>query len=125
MEEEVEIAKELTKGLTERAGVPAEVEVSLRDGVLYIDIRGDEKGILIGKHGLTLDSLQLIINRMINKRLKAVAKVVLDVDHYRKRRADDLAKMAVQFGEKAKTMGRALTVGPFNARERRIFILPL
>jgi spoIIIJ-associated protein len=125
MEEEVEIAKEFTKELTERMGVEVGVEGFLKEGILYIDVRGDQKGVLIGKHGHTLDSLQMIINRMVNKRLKTVAKVALDVDDYRKRRADNLAEMAVRLGEKAKRMGRAITAGPFNARERRIIHVTL
>ncbi len=125
MEEEVEIARELTKGLTLRMGVEAEVEAFLKEGILYVDVQGDEKGTLIGKHGRTLDSLQMIINRMVNKRLKTVAKVVLDVDGYRKRRADSLKEMAVRLGEKARRIGRTVTAGPFNARERRIIHVAL
>ena len=119
MEEEVEIAREFTKELALRMGVEAEVEAFLKEGILYVDIRGDEKGTLIGKYGRTLDSLQIIINRMVNKRLKTITKVALDVDDYRKRRADSLKEMAVRMGEKARRMGRAITAGPFNARDRR------
>ena len=125
MEEEVEFAKGLTKKLTELVGVEAEVDVFVKEGALYVDVKGDPRGILIGKHGRTLDALQMIINRMINKRLSGVAKVVLDVDDYRKRRSDSLAGMAVRLGEKAKTMGHVLTVGPFNARDRRIIHMAL
>ena len=125
MEEEVEIARELTKELAIRMGVEVEVEGVLKEGIFYIDVRGDQKGVLIGKHGRTLDSLQIIVNRMVNKRLKAVAKVALDVDDYRKRRADSLMEMAVRLGEKARRMGRTITAGPFNARERRIIHVAL
>ena len=125
MEEEVEIAREVTKALILRMGVEAEVEAFLKEEILYVDVRGDEKGTLIGKHGQTLDSLQMIINRMVNKRLKTVTKLSLDVDDYRKRRADTLKEMALRMAEKARRMGQTVTAGPFNARERRIIHVSL
>jgi spoIIIJ-associated protein len=60
--EEIEIAKQLAIELLERMGVKTEVEVFLKEGVLYLEIKGDQEGILIGKHGRTLESLQLLIN---------------------------------------------------------------
>ena len=123
--EEIEIAKELTVGLLEQMGVRTEVEGFSKEGTLYLEIRGDQEGILIGKHGRTLESLQVLINRMVNKRLKSAVRVVLDIDDYRKRRADTMAQMALRIGEKAKRAGYSLTVGPFNAHDRRIIHLTL
>jgi len=119
LEEGLEIAKELMIGLLERIGVEKEVEGFSKEGNVFIEIRGDQEGILIGRHGRTLDSLQMLINRMVNKRLEKPVKVVLDIDDYRKRRADSLTKMAVRLGEKAKRTGHAVTFGPFNAHDRR------
>ena len=123
--EEIEIAKKLTKGLLERMGAKAEVEGFLKEGNLYLDIKGDQEGILIGKHGRTLESLQMLINRMVNKRLKNTLRVVLDIDDYRKRRGDSIAQMAIRLGDKAKRTGHSQTVGPFNANDRRIIHLTL
>lgn len=125
MEEGVQIAKELTIGLLGRMGVKIEVEAFLKEGNLYIEIKGDQEGILIGRHGRTLDSLQLLINRMVNKRLEKPVRVVLDINDYQKRRADTLARMAFRFGEKVKRTGRAQTIGPFNAHDRRIIHVAL
>ena len=123
--EEIEVAKELTKGLLERMGVRAVVEGFSREGNLYLEIRGDQGGILIGRHGRTLESLQMLVNRMVNKRLKNAMRVILDVDDYRKRRADTIGQMAQRLGEKEKREGYSLTVGPFNAHDRRIIHLTL
>jgi len=125
LEEEIEIAKQLMMGLLERIGAGTEVEGFFREGNLYLEIRGDREGILIGRHGRTLDSLQLLINRMINKQISRPVRVVLDIDDYRKRRADSLGKMAVRLGEKVKRTGHSLTVGPFNAHDRRIIHITL
>lgn len=123
--EEIEIAKELTKGLLERMGVRAEVEGLLKEGNLYLEIRGDQEGILIGKHGRTLEALQMLINRMVNKRLKNAMRVVMDVDDYRKRRADSMAQMALRMGEEAKRTGHSQVAGLLNAYDRRIIHLTL
>jgi len=119
LEEGIEIAKELMKGLLERIGAEKEVEGCLRDEGVFLEIKGDQEGILIGRHGRTLDSLQMLINRMVNKRLKKPIRVVLDIDDYRKKRADALTRMAVRLGEKAKGTGHNITIGPFNAHDRR------
>ncbi len=123
--EEIEIAKELTIGLLERMGVKTEVEGLLKEGNLCLEIKGDQEGVLIGKHGRTLESLQMLINRMVNKRLKNAMRVVLDIDDYRKRRADSMANIGYRLGEKAKRIGHSLTVGPFNSHDRRIIHLTL
>ena len=106
-------------------GVRPEVEGFLREGALHLEIRGDQESVLIGKHGRTLEALQMLINRMVNKRLKSAIRVTLDIDDYRKRRADSMTQMAHRMGEKAKSTGRLHTAGPFNAHDRRIIHLAL
>ncbi|MGA2517612.1 MAG: KH domain-containing protein [Thermodesulfobacteriota bacterium] len=123
--EEIEIAKELTKGLLERMGVRAEVDGYLKEGNLYLGIRGDQEGILIGKHGRNLEALQMLVNRMVNKRLKNAMRVVLDVDDYRKRRAESMAQMALRLGDEAKRTGQSQVAGLLNAYDRRIIHVTL
>jgi spoIIIJ-associated protein len=67
----------------------------------------------------------MLINRMVNKKLKIAMRVVLDIDDYRKRRSDSMTQMAQRLGEKAKRTGHSLTVGPFNAHDRRIIHVTL
>jgi spoIIIJ-associated protein len=123
--EEIEIAKELTKGLLERMGVRTEVEGFLKEGNLCLEIKGDQEGILIGKHGRTLESLQMLVNRMVNKRLKNAMRVILDIDEYRKRRADSVTQMALRLGDEAKRTGHSQVAGLLNAYDRRIIHLTL
>jgi len=125
LEERVEIVKQLMMGLLERMEINTVLEGALREGDIYLEIRGDKEGILIGKHGRTLESLQFLINRMVNKQLKEPVRVILDINDYRKRRADNLENMALKLGEKAKTRGYGLTIGPFNAHDRRIIHIAL
>jgi spoIIIJ-associated protein len=123
--EDIEIAKELAIGLLERMGVETEVEGFIKEGNLCVEVKRDEEGVLIGKDGRTLESLQMLVNRMVNKRLKTTTRVVLDIDGYRKRRADSMASIGYRLGEKAKRIGHSLTVGPFNAHDRRIIHVTL
>ena len=125
MEEGIEIGKELLIGLLTRMGMEASVEGFLREGSLHLEVKGDPEGILIGRHGRTLDSLQMLINRMVNKQLKSPHKVIIDINDYRKRREETLQRMALRLGEKAKSARHAVTAGPFNAHERRIIHLAL
>jgi spoIIIJ-associated protein len=123
--EEIEIAKEMTKELLDRMGVRAEVEGFLKEGDLYLEIRGDQEGILIGRHGRTLEALQMLVSRMVNKRLKGAMRVILDIDDYRKRRAESMAQMALRLGEEAKRTGHSQVAELLSAYDRRIIHLTL
>jgi spoIIIJ-associated protein len=125
VEEFVETARQIMMGLLEKMEINAELKGSLTGRDIYLEVRGNQHGILIGRHGRTLDSLQFLINRMVNKRLKEPVKVILDVNDYRKKREENLKKIAIRSGEKVKWRGFSLTIGPFNACDRRIIHLAL
>jgi spoIIIJ-associated protein len=125
MEESVEIARQLLMGLLERMEMNAELNGFIRGRDIYLEVGSDREEILIGKHGRTLDSLQFLVNRMVNKRLKEPVRVILDINDYRKKRGENLKKIAIRSGEKAKLKGFSLTMGPFNAYDRRIIHLAL
>jgi spoIIIJ-associated protein len=111
--------------LLQKMNVEAEVNVYANEGNVCIDITGDKDGILIGRHGRTLEALQVLINRMVNRKTKEPVRVVVDIDHYRTRRAEVLARMAVRVGERVKLTGKPMTIGPFNAYDRRIIHIAL
>ena len=62
---------------------------------------------------------------MVNKQMKEPVRVVLDIDQYRNRRADSMVKMAGRFEERVKATGKAITIGPFNAHDRRTIHIAL
>jgi spoIIIJ-associated protein len=125
VEEGIETARQILMGLLEKMEINAESHGSLMGKDIYLEIRSDQQRILIGRDGRILDSLQFLINRMVNKRLKEPVRVILDINDYRKKRGEDLKKMAIRSGEKAKLSGFSLTMGPFNAFDRRIIHLAL
>jgi len=125
LEEWVEIARQLMLGLLQRMGIETEVEAAASEGDIYLEVKGDQEGILIGKHGRTLESLQILINRMVNKQARGPVRIILDVAGYKKRRANSLEKMAGRLAENVKMTGRAVTIGPFSAHDRRIIHITL
>jgi spoIIIJ-associated protein len=125
LEEWVEVARQLMQGLLQRLGIETEVEGSIKEGDIYLEIKSDDGGILIGKHGRTLEALQIIVSRMVNKQIKKPVRIILDVAGYKKRRADSLEKMAGRLGENVKMTAKEVTIGPFNAHDRRIIHIAL
>jgi spoIIIJ-associated protein len=90
------------------------------DGILSIDMRGENVGILIGKRGQTLDSLQYLSNRVANKNQDGYVRVKLDTENYRARRKATLENLAKNIAYKVKKTRRAVSLEPMNPYERRI-----
>lgn len=90
------------------------------DGALSIDMKGEHMGILIGKRGQTLDSLQYLANRVANKHQAGYVRVKLDTENYRARREDTLRHLAKNIAHKVKRNRRPVILEPMNPYERRI-----
>lgn len=90
------------------------------DGSLTIDFSGDDMGILIGKRGQTLDSLQYLTGLVINKGKNSYVKVKLDTENYRARRKETLENLARGIASKVRKTRKAVVLEPMNPYERRI-----
>lgn len=90
------------------------------EGALGIDVEGSNMGILIGKRGQTLDSLQYLTNRVANKMQEGYVRVKLDTEDYRRRRKETLENLAKNIASKVKRTRRAVSLEPMNPYERRI-----
>ena len=100
-----------------------EVEIALdidEDGSLSINMSGPNMGILIGKRGQTLDSLQYLANRVANKHQSGYVRVKLDTENYRARREETLKHLAKNIAHKVKRNRRPVALEPMNPYERRI-----
>lgn len=100
-----------------------EVQISSEideDGALSINIEGENMGILIGKRGQTLDSLQYLTNRVANKMQDGYVRVKLDTENYRQRRKETLENLAKNIAHKVKRTKKAVSLEPMNPYERRI-----
>ena len=90
------------------------------DGALSIEMKGDDMGILIGKRGQTLDSLQYLTNRVANKSQEGYVRVKLDTEDYRRRRKQTLENLAKNIAYKVKRTRKPVSLEPMNPYERRI-----
>ena len=90
------------------------------ENVFDVELKGDEMGVLIGKRGQTLDSLQYLTNLAINKNSDNYVKVKLDTENYRKRRKDTLENLAKNIAYKVKRTKKPVSLEPMNPFERRV-----
>lgn len=96
------------------------VEYNEAEGNMNIDLTGSEMGVLIGKRGQTLDSLQYLTSLVVNKDVENYIRVKVDTENYRKRRKDTLENLAKNVSYKVKRTKRAVSLEPMNPYERRI-----
>ncbi len=90
------------------------------NGLIDVEFKGTEMGVLIGKRGQTLDSLQYLTNLAVNKQSERYIKVKLDTEDYRKRRKDTLENLAKNISYKVKRTKRSVALEPMNPFERRV-----
>ena len=88
--------------------------------VINVDLKGDDMGVLIGKRGQTLDSLQYLTNLAVNKNAESFVKVKIDTEDYRKRRRETLENLAKNIAYKVKRTKRPVSLEPMNPYERRV-----
>jgi len=101
-------------------GLEVEINASLNDDVITIDLSGDNMGIIIGKRGDTLDSLQYLTSLVVNRDSDKYYKVTLDTENYREKRYDALVALAQRLAKKVAKKGKKYTLEPMNPYERRI-----
>lgn len=125
LEDQAELAADFLEGLLERMGIVATVEPAMEAGTMYVDVIGEspddeDMGLLIGRHGQTLESLQELARAVIGQRLEVRPRVVVDVEDYRKRQLDRLTARVRDTAERVAKTGRSEKLEPMNAFLRKI-----
>lgn len=100
--------------------VTIDIKKAEDDKVYEVELSGKEMGLLIGKRGQTLDSLQYLTNLAVNKHSDGYIKVKLDTEDYRQRRKDTLENLAKNIASKVRRTGKPVTLEPMNPYERRV-----
>lgn len=113
-------ATNLLKNILRAMQLQVGIEVHEKDHEVQINLEGNDLGILIGRRGETLDSLQYLINLSVNKGQEIRKKIVIDIEGYRRRREETLQKLALKLADKAKQRGRNVVLEPMSSQERRI-----
>ncbi|WP_096186086.1 RNA-binding cell elongation regulator Jag/EloR [Evansella halocellulosilytica] len=104
----------------DKMGVSAYVEKEEREEGICLNITGEDIGVLIGKRGQTLDSLQYLTNLVANRRSDQYLRIHLDAEGYRARRKEALETLAKRLGNKALRTKREVRLEPMSAHERKI-----
>ena len=117
-----DVAKDFLKDVFEAMNMAVVVDVKYDEENKNVDIElsGDEMGVLIGKRGQTLDSLQYLVSLVVNKDSEEYIRVKVDTEDYRKRRKETLENLAKNIAYKVKRTKRSVSLEPMNPYERRI-----
>ncbi len=117
----IEAVEDFLKNTMKAMDMEVELKTEIdQDGALCVDMSGEHMGILIGKRGQTLDSLQYLENRVANKHQEGYVRVKLDTENYRARREETLRHLAKNIAHKVKRNRRPVALEPMNPYERRI-----
>ena len=121
-EDPKDVAKEFLDGVFEAMQLEVNISMELEeaDNTLSIDLAGPEMGVLIGKRGQTLDSLQYLTNLAVNRSAENYTRVKIDTEDYRRRRKETLDNLAKNMASKVKRTKKAVTLEAMNPYERRI-----
>jgi len=101
------------------------IDVKEKNGYLVFDLKGKNLGILIGRRGDTLDSLQFLLNLVINEKNGAKVKGIIDIENYRAKREETLIGLSHKLAAKARKTGQKVVLEPMNPQERRIIHMAL
>ena len=119
-EEAIRRAETFLKDVLRTMEMDVEVKSVYEDDTLSVDLSGEDMGLLIGKRGQTLDSLQYLTSLVVNKGKASYVRVKLDTEDYRERRKATLENLAKNIAYKVKRTRRSVSLEPMNPYERRI-----
>lgn len=124
-EASMKLAQEALTRIISLISPDTEVSAERRGDDIILNCKGNNPGILIGSQGKTLEALEFIINKAVNRVSEKKIRVIVDTENYRKRREESLQRLAIEMGEKAKKTGKPIITNPMNPHERRTIHLAL
>ena len=121
----VDTARAFLEKVTRAMGLAVSMSVSEDEDCITINLHGEDLGLLIGKHGQTLDALQYLMNLVAQRDARDRLRIVLDIEDYRKRRAEILEQLALRLADRAKRSGERVVLEPMTPHERKIIHMSL
>lgn len=113
-------AKNFLSGIFNAMNLEVNIDAKMEDQAIAIDLSGENMGIVIGKRGDTLDSLQYLTSLVVNQNSEDYIKITIDTENYREKRADALLALSSRLADKVTKTGKKFTLEPMNPYERRI-----
>lgn len=123
--DKLENAKKTLEDILARLKVDANVNAKDLGDKILLNINGDGSGLLIGRRGRTLDALQHIVDKIVNRSSGDRKWIVIDTEGYRERRAESLKNLALKLGEKVKRLEKPVYMTPLNAHDRMVIHMTL
>ncbi len=124
-QESIDLGIEALQKMADLITDDAHIEAVTEDDRLTLQITGGNAGILIGRKGQTLDAMQFLVDKIINRQSEARVRVKVDIEGYMETRKANLRQLAFKMAEKAKKTGRPATINQMSAQDRRIVHLAL
>ena len=125
-EDPIVVGKAFLMDVFAKMNLTVAIEVEEKEEVVLFDLKGNDLGILIGRHGQTLDALQYLTNLAANKNAgEGRKRIVLDVEDYRKRREETLVRLAQRLANKVKRRNQRIVLEPMSRHERKIIHMAL
>ena len=121
----VEIGRLVLQRIIDAITTDAKIAVGQDAERIFFNVNGGNAGILIGKRGQTLDAIQSIVEKVINKHKENRTRVLVDIEGYLETRKENLENLAVRLADKAKRTGKPMSLGQMNAYDRRIVHIAL
>lgn len=115
-----EKAKEFLMSILDKMNVDAEIIAEETEDSILLVVKGDDIGIVIGRRGETLDSLQYLTSLVVNKSKEEYKRVVIDIENYRQKREETLVKLANRLADRVIKYKKKITLEPMNPYERRV-----
>ncbi len=125
-EDPIAVGKAFLMDVFAKMNLTVTIEAEEKEEVVLFDLKGNDLGILIGRHGQTLDALQYLTNLAANKNAgEGRKRIVLDVEDYRKRREETLVRLAHRLANKVKRRNQRIVLEPMSRHERKIIHMAL
>ena len=115
----------LAQDLLQKLSIEATVVVSEKDGAMWVAVETEDRGVLIGYHGRSLEAFQIILGQLVFKKLGTWVRIVVSVGDYRERREEQLKEMAKSAIERVLATGEAVVLSYLPPAERRLIHLEL
>jgi len=119
------VARETLERIISLMSLDSKVSAEKKGDDIVLNIEGNNTGILIGYKGRTLEALEYIVNKAVNKTTENRVRVILDSENYRQRKEESLQRLALKMSEQAKRTRKTVTINAINPHDRRIIHLTL
>jgi len=124
-DESVNLSKNVLQQIIDLITIDAEISFEKKSGQILFYIKGGNVAVLIGKQGQTLEAMQYLVEKIVNKHSEQRIRIQIDIEGYLEKRQSNLKKLAGRLAEKAKRSGKPVTIGLMNAHDRRVVHLAL